>query len=143
MEYRIVNHPSEYLDEFSPLICANYTELELFFPLSLDIKMLRAAEKIGALYGVIARDDEKPVGYCLVVLNRSLINKDILFASNQSFYVLPEYRGIVSGKIMKKAEQVAKKRGSSFFQWGGKPEFVNKLLKHGYRAWETSVVKEL
>jgi GNAT superfamily N-acetyltransferase len=92
---------SDVKDEFPPLLLDHWVEIARnkdIVPLAFDWELYAAAEKLGKLHVVTARDDKKLIGYNLHFVSPHPHYKTTLFAQNDIIYLKPEYRGSGAGK---------------------------------------------
>lgn len=77
--------------------------------LNPDWKEYARLDAAGILRIFTAREDDKLVGYCVLLVSQSIHYKDHKFASNDVVFVLPEYRSGATGyKLIKYAEDHCK-----------------------------------
>jgi GNAT superfamily N-acetyltransferase len=87
-----------------PLAQAHFQELALhkdhYRKPDLDLEQYRAYEKTGALHILVATDGDQPIGYIVLLLHRNKHYRSILMASEDTYYIKPEYRGHRIGSEM-------------------------------------------
>lgn len=128
-------------DELRPILASHYAEIaEDDEPFNFDWDMYELASRSGLMMTVTARDGEKLVGYIIFALLHDLRCKQILEATSNGWYVMPEYRGRLGAEILDKANEYLKAVGvnrTKFFLGGA----ASLLLKRkGYttkhQVWE-------
>lgn len=96
-------------------ILNNHTEIntDIAEPLDVDLKTYEEASKIGLLKVFTARDEKgQLVGYSAIWIHQSLHFRGEKHATQDVFYVRPEYRGKMVGFILIRfAETVLRKLG--------------------------------
>lgn len=101
--------------EAKPFILNNHAEIntDIQTPLEVDENMYREANKIGLLKVFTARGNEgKLVGYSAVWIHKSLHFMSETHATQDVFYVRPEYRGRMVGvRLIRFAETVLRDLG--------------------------------
>lgn len=82
--------------------------------LNPDWKEYARLDAAGILRIFTARQDGELVGYCVLIVNRSLHYKDHIFANNDVVFVLPDHRAGATGyKLVKYAEDHCRENGIS------------------------------
>lgn len=76
-----------------------------------------ALSAAGAGFAIVAFDDGRPVGFVSVFLSIHQHTSELV-ATNDSVFVLPEYRrSAVGGQLIVRAERESRKRGAKLFLW--------------------------
>ncbi len=76
-----------------------------------------AISDAGAGFAIVAFDDGRPVGFVSVFLSIHQHTSELV-ATNDSVFVLPEYRrSAVGGQLIVRAERESRKRGAKLFLW--------------------------
>lgn len=86
-----------------------------------------------------AKDEGKLIGYCVVMISRSIHHKDHVFASTDVIYVKPEYRKTSTGSdLISFAEKHCKQNGVSLMTLNMKTEypFDNLMIRMGFNLIE-------
>lgn len=116
---------------------------------NLNFNMFTDAIKNGAMRFFVARDSEgEAVGYSCYALYYAPMVAHELTADCHAIYVLPEYRGRVSIKLIKTAELCLKKQGVKRIYMHtpyNRPDIANMLCKDkmGFSKTEYMLEKEL
>ena len=93
----------------------------------------------GILRIFTVRDDGELVGYCVLVVSRSLHYKDHIFANNDVVFVLPDKRANATGyKLIKYAEDYCKNNNISLLNINTKVHipFDNLMIGMGFNFIE-------
>lgn len=104
-------------DEIVPLLNSHWEEIALNkdkIKLNPDWDAYDSLEQVDKLKIFTARDDNKLVGYFVVIVGVNIHYKDHLFASNDIIYLSPEHRkGFTGIRLIKFAEKCLKQDGIS------------------------------
>jgi len=104
-------------DEIVPLLNSHWEEIALNkdkIKLNPDWDAYDNLEQVDKLKIFTARDDNKLVGYFVVIVGVNIHYKDHLFASNDIIYLSPEHRkGFTGIRLIKFAEKCLKQDGIS------------------------------
>ncbi len=121
-------------DEIKGLWQKHYDELILDkekFVLDPDIEQYEAIERNKLLHITVARKNGIMVGYIFAILGRHLHYKNIIFASHDLYYVLPEFRAPRAFKrLMLASENSLKSKGINYLH------SRTKLRKSALRSFE-------
>ncbi|HEY0201493.1 MAG TPA: GNAT family N-acetyltransferase [Burkholderiaceae bacterium] len=142
-----VENPAEWIAKLLPtLMRANAEETGFGFELAPDVDAYQRMYELGIVFGVLARDGDKPVGYCTVVVTSHAHNPAIVTASNDALFVDKAYRkGLTAGRLIKAVEREAKERGAVRMTWhcrAGTP-LAEVMQAHGYEPADIVVMKEI
>jgi len=130
-------------DDAGELLEMHYHEIALNkdkIKLNPDWEAYEALEDSNQLRIFTVRDEEKLVGYFVLIVSKSLHYVDHLYAVNDIIYVHPEYRkGMLGAKLMKFAEKCLKEDGVSLIMVNTKlhKDFGKLLGRLGYNPIET------
>lgn len=81
-------------------------------------------DQMGILRIFTARQGRDLIGYCVVMMSKSIHHKDHLFASTDVIYVKPEFRKSTTGaELIKFAEAHCKENGASLMTLNMKVDF--------------------
>jgi len=116
-----MQYKQEFLDtvqkDITPLLEKHWSEIALNqdkIKLNPDWGVYNKLEQDGKLKIFTARDDDKLVGYFVVIVDRHIHYKDHLFANNDILFLAKEYRkGFTGIKLVKFAEKCLKEDGVS------------------------------
>jgi len=119
--------------EMKPLLEKHWSETEPnqdTIKLDPDWKEYATLDSCGILHIFTARNEGELVGYCVVMVSRSIHHKGHIFASTDVVYIKPEYRKSSAGsELIEFAEGYCKSSGSSLMTINMKTEFpFDKLL---------------
>lgn len=107
-------------DDIKDLLKSHWEEVELYqddIEMNPDWDQYFKLSCLGVLRIYTARDEDRLVGYCILLVNNSLHYKDRLLASCDLLYVKPEARkGLVGYNLIKYAEEKLKQIGVSVVQ---------------------------
>lgn len=116
---------SEWLDEASELAHSHWNECERHLQpagVKVNVEALKALEEVGALLALGVFDDERLVGYCVLILSPHL-HYDITTATVDLLFLAEEYRrGRVGLEMIERANALAKERGAEGVTWAAKPD---------------------
>ena len=134
---------------FTDIISEDYensTSAELGLALSPHWDAYKILEKHGALYGIVAEHDGKPVGYACVTFSRSN-HYDEYLANVDALWVMKEYRAksSVGLSLIKAIEREAKSRNATLlnfhFQKSGNLNHI--LERFGYTQTDIVMSKRI
>jgi len=119
--------------EMKPLLENHWSETEPnqdTIKLDPDWKEYATLDSCGILHIFTARNEGELVGYCVVMVSRSIHHKGHIFASTDVVYIKPEYRKSSAGsELIEFAEDYCKSSGASLMTINMKTEFpFDKLL---------------
>jgi len=104
-------------DDMKPLLEKHWEMVALnqgTIKLNPDWQEYARLDAAGILRIFTARQDGELVGYCVLIVNRSLHYKDHIFANNDVVFVLPDHRAGATGyKLVKYAEDHCRENGIS------------------------------
>lgn len=105
------------LDNHIDLVKENYEDMGDSGEFSPDYDFYKTADEGEMSFAIVAYDGDKAVGYASVLAAR-LNHSDVIYASNDAYYVKPAYRGgVVAGRLLVMMEREAKRRGCDTFLW--------------------------
>ena len=143
--YEIVN-PSDWMLQIVELMVMNWEETGFDWEFKPSLAMYQKLWDLGIMFAVAAIEDDQVIGYVTVSVYPHLFNPDLKFASQDAMFVHPDHRkGLVSGRLIKLAEQEAEDRGAHKFIWhtrAGTP-FAGMLKKRGYEEADICVMRDL
>lgn len=128
--------------DIKPLIEKHWAETEPnqdTISLNPDWVEYARLDAAGILHIFTARDEGRLIGYCVVMISRSVHHKEHIFASTDVIYVHPKYRqGSTGSDLIKFAEKHCKDGGVSLMTLNMKTEFpFDKLmLRMGFNLIE-------
>jgi len=139
------------IDEGLPLLLNHYKEVALdqnLIPLDIDFDGYLALQSIGRLFILTVRDGGKLIGYQSVIVGPSLHYKTTIFGDTDIFYVSPNRRGGMIGKMLfLETEKRLKSRGVTKVLVDHKLHihpYIGKILEHiGYQKIEHRYAKTL
>ena len=103
--------------EALPLLLSHYEEIALnkdIIDFNPDWDLYQKYEDLGILKIFTARDEDRLVGYFVVIATPHLHYKDHIFAYNDIIYVNPQYRkGFTAWRLIKYAEKEMKDQGAT------------------------------
>jgi GNAT superfamily N-acetyltransferase len=112
--------------EVEPLLLRHWHEIALnkdTVPLDPDWGGYFAAEDVGVICAITAREDGGLVGYMNYVLSRNLHYRSLFVAEGDIFWLAPEYRkGLTGVRMIRYAEEVLRGLGAN--------KIVNKVKLH-------------
>ena len=112
-------------------------EDEMFDP---DVSMYRRMEAVGALQLMVARQDDKPVGYCVVFVGPSHHHRGRVVGQGDIYYLAPSNRrGWVGVQLIRHSIEALKARGVQHFRFMTSHEFdTGPILRYlGFRPTGT------
>lgn len=143
----------EYYEQLVPLVEAHGAEI-LTSPLDKSLKFEPNYDLYGLLEDMktlvatgLFTDDDELVGYICIFVYQHPHHKGIRFASGDSFYIKPEYRGMGTfALLMKETEVILRdKYGVSYLQLSSHDthDISGPLSRIGYVLTEKVFVKKL
>jgi GNAT superfamily N-acetyltransferase len=94
---------AQVLHEIEPLLQAHWEEIASYkdkVPLAPDYDQYRMLETAGKLLICTARDGGRLIGYSVYLVHRGIHYSKNLMATNDVFYIVPEYRLKVVGGVL-------------------------------------------
>lgn len=128
--------------DLKPLLTKHWSETEPnqdTIMLDPDWREYSRLDQEGILHIFAARDNGKLIGYCVVMISKSIHHKHHIFASTDVIYVKPEYRKSATGsELIIFAEKHCKENGVSLMTLNMKTEypFDNLMVKLGFNLIE-------
>lgn len=119
------------LEELLPLLTKHYKEVSLLgrYELKPNYKMYYALDDTDKCKVVVAKNDEKIVGYIVFFLGQHAHYIDCNLAIEDIYYVLPEYRkGRIAIKMFQYAEEYLKSIGINMIRYTTKTHIDNSAL---------------
>lgn len=114
-------------EDIVPLLDKHWAETEPnqdTIPLDPDWNEYALLDQMGILRIFTARQGRDLIGYCVVMMSKSIHHKDHLFASTDVIYVKPEFRKSTTGaELIKFAEAHCKENGASLMTLNMKVDF--------------------
>lgn len=117
--------------EVSSYFAQHYQELSATKDLVLnpDYEVYKNADKKGALRVYLCYHDELIIGYIVFFISPNLHYKDCLLATEDIYYLAPEYRkGTIGIKLFKFAEKHLKSLGVNMIRYSTKTHMDNSAL---------------
>lgn len=113
--------------EMIPLLDKHWAETEPnqdTIKLDPDWKEYARLDMAGILHIFTARDESGLVGYCVVMISKSMHHKGHVFASTDVLYIKPDYRKSSAGaQLIRFADNYCKDSGVSLMTLNMKTEF--------------------
>lgn len=128
--------------ELIPLLDKHWAETEPnqdTILLDPDWREYARLDQQGILHIFTARDEGNLIGYCVVMISRSVHHKDHVFASTDVIYVKPDYRKTATGSdLISFAEKFCNENNVSLMTLNMKTEypFDNLMLRMGFNLIE-------
>ena len=122
---------SECFDEVLTLLDAHYQELSVtkHYKLNPCYEIYKANEKNGKCRVILCKDDDVIVGYIVFFIDINLHYQDCLLATEDIYYLKPEYRkGSTGIKMFKFAEKYLKSIGVNMIKYSTKVHLDNSRL---------------
>lgn len=122
---------SECFDEVLMLLEDHYNELSVTkgFKLNPDYEVYKQADKTGNVRVIICRNNGVIIGYIIYFIGLNLHYKDCLLATEDIYYLKPEYRKGTTGiKMFKFAEKYLKTLGVNMVKYSTKVHMDNSKL---------------
>ena len=139
-------NPAEYIERVRPMLEANWAETGFDFAFAPDVGAYQRMFDAGYCFAVLASFDDHVVGYCTVTVVPHPHNPAVVVASNDALFVHPDMRnGTTSARLIRYAEDEAKRRGAHRFTWhcrAGTP-LADMLARRGYAPVDVVVMREL
>jgi len=135
--------------EIKPLLHDHWKEIAVSkdkIKLSPDIETYYKLQELDKLFCLICRNKGKMVGYIITMLHEHPHYVDHIFAQNDLFYLMPQYRkGLLAFKFLKEHEKQIKNLGVSCLLYHIKPDkdFSKILTRTNYTLFETVYKKDL
>lgn len=87
-----------------------------------DIQLYQDLEDRGLMFTLVAKEDEKVIGYSINFVQYHLHYNDLLYCQNDVLFVKKEYRttSSVGLKLMRETEKEAIRRGAKQMLWHAK-----------------------
>lgn len=147
IEYKIRN-PKECFDEISKMFKNHYEELSVTkqFDLNPDLDVYWEADKRKVLKVITCENDNEIIGYIVYFIGLNLHYKDCLLATEDIYYLKPEYRkGSIGIRMFKFAENYLKSIGVNMIKYSTKVHLDNSRLFEflGYQFTEKVFLKKL
>ena len=143
-----IGNAKECFDDISRLFQDHYSEISLLkdYDLRPDYSKYFAIHQQDNLKVILCKDEQKIIGYIIFFIGKHLHYIDCLLASEDIYYLKPEYRkGRIGIKMFKFAEQYLKSIGVNMIRYGTKVHFDNSSLFEylGYSLTEKVYTKML
>jgi hypothetical protein len=122
---------SECFDEVLTLLDAHYQELSVtkHYKLNPCYEIYKANEKNGKCRVILCKDNDVIVGYIVFFIDINLHYQDCLLATEDIYYLKPEYRkGRTGIKMFKFAEDYLKSLGVNMIKYATKVHSDNSAL---------------
>jgi GNAT superfamily N-acetyltransferase len=122
---------------------ATYKHLMVLKP---NLESYQKLEDAGKLIGLGLYDEDKIVGYSVLILTTALHYSDLIIAQNDLIYIHPDYRkGKWGLKLIYATEEAAREKGIKMILWHGKEKtiFSELMPKLGYIVQDIMFSKEL
>ena len=129
-------------EDIKPLLAKHWLETEPnqnTIALDPDWEQYAVLDQCNILRVFTARDKGDLVGYCVVLIAKSIHHKSHTFASTDVIYIKPEYRKSKTGSdLIHYAEKHCKESGVSLMTLNMKTEFPfdNLMLRMGFNLLE-------
>jgi GNAT superfamily N-acetyltransferase len=143
-----IGNAKECFDEISRLFQDHYSEISLLkeYDLRPDYAKYFSIHQQENLKVILCKDEEKIIGYIVFFIGKHLHYIDCLLASEDIYYLKPEYRkGRTGIKMFKYAEQYLKSIDVKMIRYGTKVHSDNSALFEylGYSLTEKVYTKML
>jgi GNAT superfamily N-acetyltransferase len=136
--------PIEYMHKIVSLMRDNWDETGFDFEFNPSAEAYQKVVDCNAMFVIAALDGDDVIGYCTMIISPHLHNPDVIVASNDALFVAKPYRnGMTSGRLIKAAEDEAKRRGASKVLWHTRAgtSFAAMLERRGYQPSDIVVMK--
>ena len=136
--------PIEYMHKIVALMRDNWDETGFDFEFNPSADAYQKVVDCNAMFVIAAFDGDDVIGYCTMIISPHLHNPDVIVASNDALFVAKPYRnGMTSGRLIKAAEDEAKRRGASKVLWHTRAgtSFAAMLERRGYQPSDIVVMK--
>lgn len=130
IQYRITN-AKECFDRITKLFDEHYNEVEILKDLQLnpDYYIYFEADKKNLVKVVLCEDNNELIGYIVFFVGPNLHYKDCLLATEDIYYLKPEYRkGRTGIKMFQFAEKYLKSIGINMIKYSTKTHLDNSRL---------------
>lgn len=139
---------SECFDEVLSLLDNHYQELSVtkHYKLNPCFDLYKANEKNGKCRVILCKNDNEIIGYIIFFIDVNLHYKDCLLATEDIYYLKPEYRkGRTGIKMFKFAEEYLKSLGVNMIKYSTKVHSDNsKLFEYlGFSFTEKVYIKTI
>lgn len=145
MQFKVENL-SEVWDEIFPLIKNNFDETGVKGPpFNPTRSFYERLQSKNIFHVVVARNKQnEAIGFSFMLVSTHPQFEDTLFANQEAFYVLPEYRGITGFKFFQHVEQNLLSLGVKFIVRDSCKEndWSKTLIKSGYREIKKLFIKK-
>lgn len=111
-----------------------------------DRQKYKKLEDLGCLKTLMLFDNEKMIGYSILILTNALHYMDLTMGQSDVLFIHPDYRkGRWGIKLIQETEKLAKNHGIKFITWHGKENtsFSHLMPKLGYQVQDIIFSKEL
>jgi len=138
--------PVDYMHKVVELMRDNWHETGFDFEFDPSAEQYQRVVDFNAMFAIAAFDDEQIVGYCTMVITPHLHNPAVIVASNDALFVAKPYRnGMTSGRLIRAAEEEAKRRGANKVLWHTRAGtgLAAMLERRGYQPADIVVMKGL
>jgi hypothetical protein len=144
----IASSGKECFNEISKMFEKHYEELSVTkgFKLNPDYNVYWEADKRKTLKVILCKNGDETIGYIVYFIGLNLHYKDCLLATEDIYYLKPEYRkGRTGIKMFKFAEQYLKSIGVNMIRYSTKTHLDNSKLFEflGYEFIEKVFIKKL
>lgn len=143
LQYSFLEEPiSKIIDELELLTKEHHVEVGSHLPMKIDWAAYVFLQEQGILFALTVRKDGKIVGYCTYVINEHLRYR-VLMAVADVYFVHPSERGITGLKMLKKAEELLRKRNVKAIvnHCKVKNDFGKIFERMGYKPLEKTFIK--
>lgn len=137
--------PKDHWPTIIELMQANWYETGFEFDFNPSQEMYQKAVDAGVMFSLAAFDGDTIVGYCTMLVTPHMHNPGVVFAANDALFVSKEYRGITGARLIKAAEDEAKRRGARYVSWHTRAgtQLAAVLERRGYIPADVVVMREL
>jgi hypothetical protein len=118
-------------DEVLTLLNDHYKELSVTkgFKLNPDYEIYKHGDKTGTVRVILCKKDQAIIGYVIYFISANLHYKDCLLATEDIYYLKPEYRKGTTGiKMFRFAEKYLKNLGVNMVKYSTKVHMDNSKL---------------
>ena len=130
IEYKVATG-KECFDEISRMFEKHYEELSVTkgYKLNPDYDIYWQADKKRTLKIIICKDDNEIIGYIIYFVGLNLHYKDCLLATEDIYYLKPEYRkGLIGPRMFVFAEKYLQSIGVNMVRYSTKTHLDNSRL---------------
>jgi GNAT superfamily N-acetyltransferase len=141
-----VSNPADHIPSIAELARENWLETGFDFEINPSVEIYQAAVDAGILFALGVFDGDEVVGYCSMMIAPHAHNPAIIMASSDTLFVRKDYRrGTIPARLIKAAEDEAKRRGASRVNWHTRAgtSLAAMLERRGYKPADVIVTKEL